>query len=74
MKKLQLYLAALILSCGAISCGDAGDGENVETTEIGPGNEADSPKDTAVLVEDPNNTLDANPVNDTTVNPQQAAH
>jgi len=54
------------------SCGNHTDGDGAtarDSTEIGPGNTADSPKDTAVLVQDPNNNMNAHPVNDTSVNP-----
>jgi hypothetical protein len=55
MKQILLYASALII-LGITSC------DNASTV-----NESDSKADTAVLVEDPENKLDANPVNDTTV-------
>lgn len=54
MKKVLLYSSILIILAAA-SCDNS------------TMNESDSKADTAVLVEDPANTLDANPVNDTTV-------
>ncbi|MCD6064940.1 MAG: hypothetical protein K0R82_2851 [Flavipsychrobacter sp.] len=72
MKKLQIVFAALLISVFAASCGEDTDGDDtaMDSVEVGPANEADSYKDTAVLVPDSNNTLDANPVNDTTVKPE----
>ena len=54
MKRTLLF--ACIIMAFATSCNDA----NMANDETNNG-------DTAVLVEDPNNTLEANPVNDTTV-------
>ncbi len=55
MKKKAIYLCAL-LAIGFASCQDSHETTNTTTNA-----------DTAVLVNDPNNTLDANPVNDTVV-------
>lgn len=55
MKKKLIYITALA-AIGFASCQDSHEATNTTTNA-----------DTAVLVSDPNNTLDANPVNDTVV-------
>lgn len=54
--KLKLLSACAMLAIAIASCGDAD--TDHDDTDRG---------DTAVLVEDPKNTLDADPINDTTV-------
>ena len=55
MKKTPIYICALMV-IGFAACQDNHQATNTTTNA-----------DTAVLVNDPNNTLDANPVNDTVV-------
>ncbi len=55
--KTTLFYACLVMTIGAMSCAE--NPKDVNTT-----NNAD----TAVLVNDPNNNMNANPVNDSTVN------
>lgn len=70
---IKNWLAILLLGVTLVSCGDdTGDADDVDstTTEMGLGNENDSYRDTGVLVKDPNNNLNADPINDTTVKPE----